>query len=198
MRRLLLLSLLICICLAQNSTYVAVPGVPIRTFLPNTKLNWLNSTLNLDLTNGISYLQTYITGYNSTGYPVLFPKVTLVSDVTFGSSGTITFSYPDEGTAHCQQALSAPPLCPYLVPLTTGTFTFGAKPNDLVSPTLKLTISQSNAVFDPATGLLRNFMGAQDAITFHCVGSCAPLGPQVPPIQISGNASLNVRRCQSF
>lgn len=178
---------------AANSTYtLASPGVFIRPVLPNTKLELLNSNLTVDLDAGRFY-QTVSTYYAGSDRAGTLPLVTLVGYISFNMQGKVLFSFPSTTELYCQQAISSPSLCPYLQQLVANVpYVFGAIPSS--GNTVQLTLEADSTYEDPITNGPINFLGANQALTFVCSGTCAPFGSAVPPAPMAANASFTVRR----
>lgn len=191
---LVLLSLLVSVVLSVNNTYVSTPGIAIRSPLPDTKLIEENSYLVLDLATGTFYLNisTYFSG---PGYSGNLPTATAIGQVTFQEPGVMMFSYINQNSSYCQQARSTPSLCgdpSYLQQITDGLFAFGTFPSAGNVQTLTLEAYSSNPNPNPNGPL--NWLGAYQAVTYSCVGTCASLNAQVPPAPIPSNDSFAVRR----
>ena len=139
------------------------------------------------------YISSYYKSETSSGD---LPVATLVGTLTLQLPGLMLFSYENVNSSYCQQARSSPPLCPYLQTLTEGPFVFGQYPASGSNGTLtSLSIQSSTANPDPKNpyGTL-NFLGAQEPITYTCVGTCASLNAQVPPAPLPANGSFTVCR----
>jgi hypothetical protein len=186
-----LLSLLVGLSVAVNSTYYACPGMAIRSPLPNSKLIADCTYLNLDLDNGLFYLN--LTSYFSNGQTSGdLPVATAIGNLAFQAPGIMMFSYPSQNSSYCQQARSSPSLCgdpAYLQQLTDGPFYFGAHPSSGNVQTLTIQSTSSNPNPNPLGPI--NFLGAFQPITYTCIGTCAELQGQVP---LPENVSYVVRR----
>jgi hypothetical protein len=180
-----LLSLLVGLSLAVNSTYSATPGISIRPPIPNTKLILDASHLILDLDAGLFYLNvsTYFSDGTTTGD---LPVATATGSVMFQEGGIILFA-----PTSCIQARSYPSLCidaiPYLLQLINGPFIFGASPP---SGNVEELVIQSTTSNPNPLGPI-NFLGATQPIIYTCIGTCAELQSQVPTQQ---NVSYTVCR----
>lgn len=177
---LVLLSLLAA-ALAENSTYVAMPFVPITPPLPlsSDKLYLQEAELILDLDAGRFYLTAQLTYVAQGGEHDLHP-VHLTGDFYRQAPSYLLFSYDAyNSTDACREdARNSPPMCPYLMSLTSGPFVYAADPSE----TDTLVISTSSDTIDPVTGKLMNFLGAFIPFTWECNDTCAPLGPVPVPI----------------
>jgi len=177
---------------AANSTYtLASPRVFIRPPLPNTKLELLGSNLTVDLDAGRFYqtVSTYYAGNDRAGS---LPLVTLVGYISFNMEGKVLFSFPSATELYCQQAISSPSLCPYLQQLVANVpYVFGAIPSS--GNTEQLTLEADSTYVDPLTNGPINFLGANQALTFVCAGTCEPFGASVPPAPMPENATFDVR-----
>ena len=175
-----------------NSTYtLASPRVFIRPPLPNTKLELLGSNLTVDLEGGRFYqtVDNYFASNDRTGS---LPRVTLVGYVSFNQQGKVIFSFPSTTELYCQQAISSPSLCPYLQQLVSNVpYVFGAIPSS--GNTQELTLMADDTYIDPITNGPINFLGANQALTFVCSGTCEPFGGQVPPAPLPDNITADVR-----
>lgn len=178
---------------AANSTYtLASPRVFIRPPLPNTKLELLGSNLTVDLDAGRFY-QTVATYYAGNDRAGSLPLVTLVGYISFNIKGNVLFSFPSATELYCQQAISSPSLCPYLQQLVANVpYEFGAIPSS--GNTVELTLEADSTYVDPITNGPINFLGANQALTFTCAGTCEPFGGGVPPAPLPEEVVLEVRR----
>lgn len=178
---LVLLSSLLAAALADNSTYVAMPFVPIAPPLPlsSDKLYLQEAELVLDLDAGRFYLTAQLTYVAQGGEHDLHP-VHLTGDFYRQAPSYLLFSYDAyNSTDACREdARNSPPMCPYLMSLTSGPFVYAADPSE----TDTLVISTSSDTIDPVTGKLMNFLGAFIPFTWECNDTCAPLGPVPVPI----------------
>lgn len=177
---------------AANSTYtLASPRVFIRPPLPNTKLELLGSNLTVDLDAGRFY-QTVSTYFASNERAGTLPTVTLVGYISFNLQGKVLFSFPSTTELYCQQSISSPSLCPYLQQLVANVpYVFGAIPSS--GNTVELTLSADATYIDPITNGPINFLGANQALTFACAGTCEEFGAGVPPAPMPENATVDVR-----
>ena len=70
-------------------------------------------------------------------------------------------------------------------------YEFGAIPSS--GNTVQLTLEADSTYVDPITNGPINFLGANQALTFACAGTCEPFGASVPPAPMPATANFTVR-----
>lgn len=189
-RSVLPLLLLVGFCLATNSTLCSSPNIHILSPSGPPTYLLLNRTCFIyDLEEGKFYTNL-TTSYVNSGISKVLPVAWLSGDLLFQAPALMLLSYDNTNSSYCSQAISAPPLCPFLQTLTEGPFVFGTFPRSGNVQHLSIEASTSNPNPKNPYGPL-NFLGANQAITYTCVGTCEELQSQVP---LPENVTYMVRR----
>lgn len=194
MRILVLFVLLISLAAAVTDVYTATPGFSMGSPKPGSIALRLDTNyLGLTLSN-YSFSLTLTAYYVANSGPAGFVTTSASGLVTFSSPQIMEFSV-DNSTAGCYDDPSNRILlCPWLAEQLTGPWVYGYAPVN-GNPTQVLTIMSSTQRIDPTTNKLANFLGVAKPYAFACASSpCTSLNSVTPPVPISGNVSLTVRR----
>lgn len=197
--RLLLLLLWASLALALNNTFFAAPYVNIRPPFQTAKEIFKYGYLIIDIGNALFYVNCSMQYGDSFTLKDMNP-VYLSGDLFFQNPGLIRFSFKSMNKTLCPTCCiepggNSPPQCPYLQTLLSGDFSFGAYPNDGISPTKKMDVEPYADPTDPNTGKLMNFFGAFEPITWECQGTCESMTSVVPPVPqpiVGLNATSNL------